>query len=138
MFFAATRQLIRFSFFLSRQRSQCDVGRRKLKFQIVYNYFSINCHTLHRAQLHKQIQIQSNILLVFSLLVAFELWNIFLARYLFSGFLCVFFLSEKINYLQIFDLFLFSMLLHLIQKLFSCFFTLCLCAKAMNFTITMN
>lgn len=86
-------------FFLSRQRSQCDVGRRKLKFQIVYNYFSINCHTLHRAQLHKQIQIQSNILLVFFTSRRFWIMEYFSRSISVFGVFMCFFLSEKINYL---------------------------------------
>lgn len=54
MFFAATRRRSTYAcYFLSLSfafdRTVCCVmrGERKLKFQIVYNYFSINCHTLH-------------------------------------------------------------------------------------------
>lgn len=54
MFFAATRRLLCSSRLLAwcvRWWGLASERERKLKFQIVYNYFSINCHTLHTEQL---------------------------------------------------------------------------------------
>lgn len=87
IFFAATRRLMLFIFSsFSVLIAQCVMPReRKLKFQIVYNYFSINCHTLNNFT---------------SRFFLFSFWIMedFLARYLFLVFCCAF-RSEKINYL---------------------------------------
>lgn len=89
MFFAATRrvlccfQFLCFFFFdCIVQQAQCVMREeRKLKFQIVYNYFSINCHTLHTS-----FQIQSKSCVVSSLLGCLNYGRNFLARYLFLCF----------------------------------------------------
>lgn len=92
---------------------RCGNGR-KLKFQIVYNYFSINCHTLHTS-------LGPNRRRVFFCLpvLLLELWKIF-SRSI-SVFVFFFGVRKLIIYRSLICFFLIHSLLHLIQKLFMLF-----------------
>lgn len=69
-----------FSVFVRDARWWARKRERKLKFQIVYNYFSINCHTLHTKQLA-----------IFSLLIFWVMEKIFFSTSIsVFGFLVVF------------------------------------------------
>lgn len=115
MFFAATRFMLFSDSRLSvsvRHSVRCGNGR-KLKFQIVYNYFSINCHTLHTSLGPNRRRV------FFCLPVLLELWKIF-SRSI-SVFVFFFGVRKLIIYRSLICFFLIHSLLHLIRKLFTLF-----------------
>lgn len=107
----------------------CDVGRRKLKFQIVYNYFSINCHTLHSTALQTDSDPVQLFLLHFSSLLNYgRFFSLDICFWVF----CVFFWVRKLIIYRSLICFFFRCFFTWSKSFFRVF-TLCFCAAAMNF-----